>query len=264
MPFLESGLLHSTLEDLGIITVFHFNLFILVVYFSTMWLCNLPILNGSLGYFGSYKQCCFEYSCMDLLKKYIYIFLLGIHLGMELVYCQVSVSFSCVNTAKQMSRVVAVYPSYQWWMGGFSGSTLSTLGVGVWLLGVVEVPECIVVFLFLSVFRALAPVMALGWVPRLLSAPIRDGFMGRRRSRSKTGVCFWKKIPREHDGTLLGFLAVAFVEDISVLGLHPLGHFWWKLIQICPYVTHFFFFNSPNPYVQTVHFLYYSKFAFNC
>lgn len=131
--------------------------------------------------------------------------------------------------------------SCQWWMGGFSGSTLSTLGVGVWLLGVVEVPECIVVFLFISVFRALAPVMALGWVPRLLSAPIRDGFMSRRRSRSKTGVCFWKKIPKEHDGTLLGFLAVAFVEDISILGHHPLGHFWWKLIQICPFVTHFFF-----------------------
>ena len=108
--------------------------------------------------------------------------------------------------------------------GGSSDFTSSTLGVGVWLLGIVEVPEGTVVFLFISVFRVLAPVMALGWVPQLLSAPIRDGFMSRRGSSSKSGVCVesGSQIPREHDGSL----AVTFVEDMSVLGDHPLGHFW--------------------------------------
>lgn len=59
--------------------------------------------------------------------------------------------------------------------------------MGVWLLRIVEVPEDTVVFLFISVFRALAPMMALGYVPRLLSALKRDGFMSRGVEEAKLG-----------------------------------------------------------------------------
>ena len=78
---------------------------------------------------------------------------------------------------------------------GDSGwSTPSTLDAGVWLLGIVEVPEDTVVFFFISVFRALTPMMALGWVPRLLSTLIIDGFMSRGVIEAKLRSLWSQKV----------------------------------------------------------------------
>lgn len=51
------------------------------------------------------------------------------------------------------------------------------------------------------------------------------------RSNTRVHIESRSRIPKEHDSYLIGFLAVAFVEDTLILGDHPLGHFWWKLFR---------------------------------
>lgn len=159
--------------------------------------------------------------------------------------CQTDLQSGCALPSYHLWMIpVALHPHHTWYR----------------CVGIFEILEDIAVFLFISEFRALGTMVALGQIPILLSALIIDGAVNRGIMEAKPRSTLsqeFRSWGKEYDNCLLGFLALTLSEDTSVLEDHLLGHVWWKLLQPmkvpshCQYVYGFLYYSWFNFTVPT-------------
>lgn len=164
------------------------------------------------------------------------------------------VSSSWVNIATD-SRVVAVnIPAMREWRQQFP-HTLTTFGRDVELLGIVWSSWRCYCFLVHLDVQSTEHGHGTGWGSQLAIVLRIVGFVSKGIVEAKLRCALSQEVWAWGKGTqwlLLDFLAKAFVEALSVLGGHLVGHVWGKLLQTlkgsscCSYVYKFLYYGSFN------------------